>query len=97
MEAKGSQVQSKDAIQASARAATKGCMVRYDELKRLESDVVAVYKKVKSIGDMGYKFLGFQRTIRQWIVNLPVGCPDEDKLSKIREEVEDEYAKRVSP
>ena len=71
-----------------ASRSTAGCMVMQDPLQTMERDVVSIYKQARTKGDgVGVSYLNMQKKIREWIKNLPYGCPpDRIDLCKVVDE-----------
>ena len=72
-----------------ASESTAGCMVMLDPLKTMERDVVSIYKQTRTIGDVGIVYLNMQKKIREWIKNLPYGCPPDEEVQEMRKEILD--------
>lgn len=72
-----------------ASKSTAGCMVMLDPLKTMERDVVSIYKQTRTIGDVGIVYLNMQKKIREWIKNLPYGCPPDEEVQEMRKEILD--------
>lgn len=72
-----------------ASRSTAGCMVMLDPLKTMERDVVSIYKQTRTIGDVGIVYLNMQKKIREWIKNLPYGCPPDEEVQEMRKEILD--------
>lgn len=70
-----------------ASRSTAGCMVMLDPLKTMERDVVSIYKQTRTIGDVGIVYLNMQKKIREWIKNLPYGCPPDEEVQEMRKEI----------
>lgn len=69
------------------------CIQKYDELAQLDRKAIALHKKFRMVGDMGYRYAEVQKTIRGWIVDLKTECPDEDELKEFSDFINSEYAK----
>lgn len=81
---------------AKVKAGTPGvCMKMYDELVLLDRKVIALHKKFKWTQE-GYKLMQAQRVIRQWIQELPKGCPDSGDLQDAKEYINPMYAQYFS-
>lgn len=80
-----------------ASKSTAGCMVMLDPLKTMERDVVSIYKQTRTIGDVGIVYLNMQKKIREWIKNLPYGCPPDEEVQEMRKEILDGRAKYIKP
>lgn len=80
-----------------ASRSTAGCMVMLDPLKTMERDVVSIYKQTRTIGDMGIVYLNMQKKIREWIKNLPYGCPPDEEVQEMRKEILDGRTKYIKP
>lgn len=80
-----------------ASRSTAGCMVMLDPLKIMERDVVSIYKQTRTIGDVGIVYLNMQKKIREWIKNLPYGCPPDEEVQEMRKEILDGRAKYIKP
>lgn len=80
-----------------ASRSTAGCMVMLDPLKTMERDVVSIYKQTRTIGDVGIVYLNMQKKIREWIKNLPYGCPPDEEVQEMRKEILDGRAKYIKP
>lgn len=80
-----------------ASRSTVGCMVMLDPLKTMERDVVSIYKQTRTIGDVGIVYLNMQKKIREWIKNLPYGCPPDEEVQEMRKEILDGRAKYIKP
>lgn len=80
-----------------ASKSTAGCMVMLDPLKTMERDVVSIYKQTRIIGDVGIVYLNMQKKIREWIKNLPYGCPPDEEVQEMRKEILDGRAKYIKP
>lgn len=76
---------------------TAGCMVMLDPLKTMERDVVSIYKQTRTIGDVGIVYLNMQKKIREWIKNLPYGCPPDEEVQEMRKEILDGRAIYIKP
>ena len=71
-----------------ASRSTAGCMVMQDPLQTMERDVVSIYKQVRTKGDgVGVSYLNMQKKIREWIKNLPYGCPPDEEVQEMRKEI----------
>lgn len=79
-----------------ASKSTAGCMVMLDPLKTMERDVVSIYKQTRTIGDVGIVYLNMQKKIREWIKNLPYGCPPDEEVQEMRKEILDGRNKYIS-
>lgn len=80
-----------------ASRSTTGCMVMLDPLKTMERDVVSIYKQTRTIGDVGIVYLNMQKKIREWIKNLPYGCPPDEEVQEMRKEILDGRAIYIKP
>lgn len=80
-----------------ASRSTAGCMVMLDSLKTMERDVVSIYKQTRTIGDVGIVYLNMQKKIREWIKNLPYGCPPDEEVQEMRKEILDGRSKHIKP
>ena len=80
-----------------ASKSTAGCMVMLDPLKTMERDVVSIYKQTRTIGDVGIVYLNMQKKIREWIKNLPYGCPPDEEVQEMRKEILDGRAEHIKP
>lgn len=80
-----------------ASRSTAGCMVMLDPLKTMERDVVSIYKQTRIIGDVGIVYLNMQKKIREWIKNLPYGCPPDEEVQEMRKEILDGRAIYIKP
>ena len=80
-----------------ASRSTAGCMVMQDPLQTMERDVVSIYKQNRTIGDVGIVYLNMQKKIREWIKNLPYGCPPDEEVQEMRKEILDGRAKYIKP
>lgn len=80
-----------------ASRSTAGCMVMLDPLKTMERDVVSIYKQTRTIGDVGIVYLNMQKRIREWIKNLPYGCPPDEEVQEMRKEILDGRSKHINP
>lgn len=80
-----------------ASRSTAGCMVMLDPLKTMERDVVSIYKQTRTIGDVGIVYLNMQKKIREWIKNLPYGCPPDEEVQEMRKEILDGRAEHIKP
>lgn len=80
-----------------ASRSTAGCMVMLDPLRTMERDVVSIYKQTRTIGDVGIVYLNMQKRIREWIKNLPYGCPPDEEVQEMRKEILDGRAKHINP
>lgn len=80
-----------------ASRSTAGCMVMLDPLKAMERDVVSIYKQTRTIGDVGIVYLNMQKKIREWIKNLPYGCPPDEEVQEMRKEILDGRAIYIKP
>lgn len=80
-----------------ASRSTAGCMVMLDPLKTMERDVVSIYKQTRTIGDVGIVYLNMQKKIREWIKNLPYGCPPDEEVQEMKKEILDGRAKYIKP
>lgn len=80
-----------------ASKSTAGCMVMLDPLKTMERDVVSIYKQTRTIGDVGIVYLNMQKKIREWIKNLPYGCPPDEEVQEMRKEILDGGAIYIKP
>ena len=80
-----------------ASKSTAGCMVMLDPLKTMERDVVSIYKQIRTIGDVGIVYLNMQKKIREWIKNLPYGCPPDEEVQEMRKEILDGRAIYIKP
>lgn len=80
-----------------ASKSTAGCMVMLDPLKTMERDVVSIYKQTRTIGDVGIVYLNMQKKIREWIKNLPYGCPPDEEVQEMRKEILDGRTKYIKP
>jgi len=80
-----------------ASKSTAGCMVMLDPLKIMERDVVSIYKQTRTIGDVGIVYLNMQKKIREWIKNLPYGCPPDEEVQEMRKEILDGRSKHIKP
>lgn len=76
---------------------TAGCMVMLDPLKTMERDVVSIYKQTRTIGDVGIVYLNMQKKIREWIKNLPYGCPPDEEVQEMRKEILDGRSEYIKP
>lgn len=77
---------------------TAGCMVMQDPLQTMERDVVSIYKQVRTKGDgVGVSYLNMQKKIREWIKNLPYGCPPDEEVQEMRKEILDGRAEHIKP
>ena len=72
-------------------------MVMLDPLKTMERDVVSIYKQTRTIGDVGIVYLNMQKKIREWIKNLPYGCPPDEEVQEMRKEILDGGAIYIKP
>lgn len=81
-----------------ASRSTAGCMVMQDSLQTMERDVVSIYKQVRTKGDgVGVSYLNMQKKIREWIKNLPYGCPPDEEVQEMRKEILDGRSKHIKP
>lgn len=80
-----------------ASKSAAGCMVMLDPLKTMERDVVSIYKQTRTIGDVGIVYLNMQKKIREWIKNLPYGCPPDEEVQEMRKEILDGRAIYIKP
>ena len=80
-----------------ASRSTAGCMVMLDPLKTMERDVVSIYKQTRTIGDVGIVYLNMQKKIREWIKNLPYGCPPDEEVQEMRKEILNGRAEHIKP
>ena len=80
-----------------ASRSTVGCMVMLDPLQTMERDVVSIYKQTRTIGDVGIVYLNMQKKIREWIKNLPYGCPPDEEVQEMRKEILDGRAIYIKP
>lgn len=80
-----------------ASRSTAGCMVMLDPLQTMERDVVSIYKQTRTIGDVGIVYLNMQKKIREWIKNLPYGCPPDEEVQEMRKEILDGRAIYIKP
>lgn len=80
-----------------ASRSTAGCMVMLDPLKTMERDVVSIYKQTRTIGDVGIVYLNMQKKIREWIKNLPYGCPPDEEVQEMRKEILDGRSEYIKP
>ena len=80
-----------------ASKSTAGCMVMLDPLKTMERDVVSIYKQTRTIGDVGIVYLNMQKKIREWIKNLPYGCPPDEEVQEMRKEILDGRSIYIKP
>ena len=80
-----------------ASKSTAGCMVMLDPLTTMERDVVSIYKQTRTIGDVGIVYLNMQKKIREWIKNLPYGCPPDEEVQEMRKEILDGRSKYIKP
>lgn len=80
-----------------ASRSTAGCMVMLDPLKTMERDVVSIYKQTRTIGDVGIVYLNMQKKIREWIKNLPYGCPPDEEVQEMRKDILDGRAIYIKP
>lgn len=80
-----------------ASRSTTGCMVMLDPLKTMERDVVSIYKQTRTIGDVGIVYLNMQKKIREWIKNLPYGCPPDEEVQEMRKEILDGRSEYIKP
>lgn len=80
-----------------ASRSTSGCMVMLDPLKTMERDVVSIYKQTRTIGDVGIVYLNMQKKIREWIKNLPYGCPPDEEVQEMRKEILNGRAIYIKP
>lgn len=80
-----------------ASKSTAGCMVMLDPLKTMERDVVSIYKQTRTVGDVGIVYLNMQKKIREWIKNLPYGCPPDEEVQEMRKEILDGRAIYIKP
>lgn len=80
-----------------ASRSTAGCMVMFDPLKTMERDVVSIYKQTRTIGDVGIVYLNMQKKIREWIKNLPYGCPPDEEVQEMRKEILDGRSEYIKP
>lgn len=80
-----------------ASKSTAGCMVMLDPLKTMERDVVSIYKQTRTIGDVGIVYLNMQKKIREWIKNLPYGCPPDEEVQEMIKEILDGRAIYIKP
>lgn len=80
-----------------ASRSTAGCMVMLDPLKTMERDVVSIYKQTRTIGDVGIVYLNMQKKIREWIKNLPYGCPPDEEVQEMRKEILNGSAEHIKP
>lgn len=80
-----------------ASKSTAGCMVMLDPLKTMERDVVSIYKQTRIIGDVGIVYLNMQKKIREWIKNLPYGCPPDEEVQEMRKEILDGRTIYIKP
>ena len=81
-----------------ASRSTAGCMVMQDPLQTMERDVVSIYKQVRTKGDgVGVSYLNMQKKIREWIKNLPYGCPPDEEVQEMRKEILDGRSKHIKP
>lgn len=80
-----------------ASRSTAGCMVMLDPLKTMERDVVSIYKQTRTIGDVGIVYLNMQKKIREWIKNLPYGCPPDEEVQEMRKEILDGRTEYIKP
>ena len=67
-----------------ASRSTAGCMVMQDPLQTMERDV-------------GVSYLNMQKKIREWIKNLPYGCPPDEEVQEMRKEILDGRAEHIKP
>lgn len=80
-----------------ASRSTTGCMVMLDPLQTMERDVVSIYKQTRTIGDVGIVYLNMQKKIREWIKNLPYGCPPDEEVQEMRKEILNGRAEHIKP
>lgn len=80
-----------------ASRSTAGCMVMLDPLQTMERDVVSIYKQTRTIGDVGIVYLNMQKKIREWIKNLPYGCPPDEEVQEMRKEILDGRSIYIKP
>lgn len=80
-----------------ASRSTAGCMVMQDPLQTMERDVVSIYKQTRTIGDVGIVYLNMQKKIREWIKNLPYGCPPDEEVQEMRKEILNGRAEHIKP
>ena len=80
-----------------ASRSTAGWIGMLDPLKTMERDVVSIYKQTRTIGDVGIVYLNMQKKIREWIKNLPYGCPPDEEVQEMRKEILDGRAKYIKP
>ena len=80
-----------------ASRSTAGCMVMLDPLKTMERDVVSIYKQTRTIGDVGIVYLNMQKKIREWIKNLPYGCPPDEEVQEMRKVILDGRSEYIKP
>lgn len=80
-----------------ASRSTAGCMAMFDPLKTMERDVVSIYKQTRTIGDVGIVYLNMQKKIREWIKNLPYGCPPDEEVQEMRKEILDGRSEYIKP
>lgn len=81
-----------------ASRSTAGCMVMQDPLQTMERDVVSIYKQVRTKGGgVGVSYLNMQKKIREWIKNLPYGCPPDEEVQEMRKEILDGRSIYIKP
>ena len=81
-----------------ASRSTAGCMVMLDPLQTMERDVVSIYKQVRTKGGgVGVSYLNMQKKIREWIKNLPYGCPPDEEVQEMRKEILDGRSIYIKP
>lgn len=80
-----------------ASRSTTGCMVMLDPLKVMERDVVSIYKQTRTIGGVGVVYLNMQKRIREWIKNLPYGCPPDEEVQEMRKEILNGRSEYIKP
>ncbi len=84
-------------VRAAARNnPNEGCLRMYDELTILDRNLIEVYRRVRRVGDIGYRLQQMQREIRAWIRDLRTTCPDEERYNVYKEYINSEYAKYYS-
>lgn len=81
---------------AAMRNPNEGCLRMYDELTILDRNLIEVYRRVRRVGDIGYRLQQMQREIRAWIRDLRTTCPDEERYNVYKEYINSEYAKYYS-
>lgn len=69
------------------------CIKKYDELAQLDRKAIALHKKFRRVGEVGYRYAEMQKVIRGWIVELRSKCPDDDELKEFSDYINSEYAK----